>query len=637
MCGIVGSWRMRLSDTDRSKSIAAIAHRGPDASAWVTFESDGGPVNLGHRRLSIIDLSEAANQPFRKEGMAIVYNGELYNFRELRSELEGCGISFRTGSDTEVILEAYRRWGEGCFARFRGMFALAIYDELRRSLIVARDPFGIKPLYIYRGKDGAFAFASELRALFALGLPAAINDEAISASMIFMFVPESICAFQNYEKLTPGSLLKIDTNGISAKQYWTPNSLVTSDHRNEGYSIDRLRTTIEDSVAAHMTADVPVSTFLSGGLDSSILTVLAKRHNPDLEAYTIRVADEDLAQESMPQDIHYARKLAQSTGIRLHEIEASPDIVEWLPKMMDTLEEPVSDPATVNVMMMCDAARQAGAKVLLSGMGADELFGGYRRHQAMVLAQSYRNLPGVFRSGAEAVVNRLPVAAFGRGLTPVRWAKRFLSFAGTPNEADAYLRSYSYYDREALSRITNGRSNGVFDRLQDEHRGYFGYEACADLPTQMNYTDLHYFLPALNLTYSDRASMYASTEIRTPFVDLEVAKAAFQIGGSEKTSARMTKIALKQAAEAWLPKEIIYRPKASFGVPLRAWMRGPLAERVRAMTVEGKLVELGYIDAKIAQSMLTEFLENKTDWSYQLWHMLALETWINQALKRNSI
>lgn len=637
MCGIVGTWRMRLSDADRSKSLSAIAHRGPDASAWATFEADCGPVNLGHRRLSIIDLSEAANQPFRKDGIAIVYNGELYNFRDLRTELKAAGSSFRTQSDTEVILEAYRRWGEECFARFRGMFAVAIYDDTRQSLIVARDPFGIKPLYFYRGKDGAFAFASELRALFALGLPAAINHEAISASMIFMFVPESICAFENYEKLTPGSLLKIDANGISAKQYWSPSSLITKAHTSGDYSVEKLRATLEDSVAAHMTADVPVSTFLSGGLDSSILTVLAKRHNPDLEAYTIRVPDEDLAQEAMPQDIYYARKLAKATDIRLHEIDASPDIVEWLPKMMDTLEEPVSDPATVNVMMMCDAARQAGAKVLLSGMGADELFGGYRRHQAMVLAQSYRNMPGAFRAGTEAVVNRLPVAAFGRGLTPVRWAKRFLSFAGTPNQSDAYLRSYSYYDREALSRITHGRSNAVFDRLTKEHRGYFEYEGCADLPTQMNYTDLHYFLPALNLTYSDRASMYASTEIRTPFVDIEVAKAAFQIGGSHKTSARMTKIALKKAAEAWLPKEIIYRPKASFGVPLRAWMRGPLAERVRAMTVEGRLVELGYIDARIAQSMLTEFLENKTDWSYQLWHMLALETWIDQALKRNSI
>lgn len=631
MCGIVGAWCLRVDQEQRSSALNAIGHRGPDASQWLELNASRGPVNLGHRRLSIIDLSTAANQPFRKDGIAIIYNGEIYNFRELRAELESFGVSFRTNSDTEVIVEAFRKWGEDCFRRFRGMFALAIYDEAKEALILARDHFGIKPLYVYRGPNGSLAFASELRALFAMGLPRNVNSDAIWASMLLMFVPESICAFKGYEKLPAGSFLKVDAEGIEICRFWNHEALIQHDGGRDSCSIKRLRSVIENSVAAHMTADVPVSTFLSGGLDSSILTVLAKRHNPQLEAYTIRVAEADLALEGMPQDIHYARKLAKEHGIRLHEIEASPDIAEWLPRMMNTLEEPISDPATVNVMMICEAARQAGAKVLLSGMGADEIFGGYRRHQAMMLAQNYRRLPQFLKSGVGAVTDALPVAAFGRALTPVRWAKRFLSFAGSGSEADAYLRSYSYYDTETLSALTNEQADNVLDLLVRQHRAHFEFAAAQDLPTKMNFTDLHYFLPGLNLAYSDRASMYASTEVRTPFVDIEVAKAAFQIGGDRKTDMRKTKIALKQAAEAWLPSEIVYRPKASFGVPLRSWMRGPLAERVKAMSSGGKLVELGYIDRERTQTMLTEFLENKFDWSYQLWHLLALETWVDQA------
>lgn len=631
MCGIVGAWALPVNDEQKASALSAIAHRGPDASEWKGFVASRGPVNLGHRRLSIIDLSSSANQPFNKNGLTLVYNGELYNFRDLRLELEGYGVTFRTNSDTEVIIESYRKWGVECFKKFRGMFALAIYDESMETLVLARDQFGIKPLYIYRGENGFLAFASELRALFALGIPKIVNSDAISASMLLMFLPESICAYEGFEKLQAGSFLQVNASGFQERRYWDHKDLFTQFSDRDSCSVENLRSVIEESVEVHMTADVPVSTFLSGGLDSSILTVLAKRHNPQLEAYTIRISDADLAMEAMPQDIFYARKLAEANGIRLHEIEASPDVGEWLPRMMNTLEEPISDPATVNVMMMCDAARNAGARVLLSGMGADELFGGYRRHQAMMLAQNYQKLPHLFRSGIQQTVNVLPVAAFGRGLTPIRWAKRFLSFAGSDSLSDSYLRSYSYYDNSALSSLTKGRSDSLIQSLMEQHRTHFEFAAGQDVPTQMNYTDLHYFLPGLNLAYSDRASMYASTEVRTPFVDMEVAKAAFCIGGHRKTNMRRTKIALKLAAEAWLPKEIIYRPKASFGVPLRAWMRGPLMERAKAMVNEGKLVDLGYIDRKATQTMLSEFLENKVDWSYQLWHLLALETWVSQA------
>jgi asparagine synthase (glutamine-hydrolysing) len=315
----------------------------------------------------------------------------------------------------------------------------------------------------------------------------------------------------------------------------------------------------------------------------------------------------------MPQDVMFARKLAQSIGIKLHEIEVVPDIAQWLPRMVSTLEEPVSDPATLNVMLMCEAARKAGAKVLLSGAGADELFGGYRRHRALIMATYYR---------------QLPVAAFGRGITSVRWAKRYLAFADKRSEADAYLRSYSYYDCDSLCDLASGLDMRTGDAIVATHRKVFEQLDDADLPTRMSFTDLHYFLPALNLTYTDRASMYASTEVRVPFVDKEVARAAFSLPGTRKATAFGSKLALKEAAERWLPREIIHRPKASFGVPLRAWMHKAFKGDMSVLAHEGKLVRQGYVSSRAVKTMIADFQANRADYSYQLWHLLVLEHWL---------
>jgi asparagine synthase (glutamine-hydrolysing) len=621
---------MEVDAPARGRALAAIAHRGPDAGVWQSFAPAGRPVHLGHRRLSIIDLSQAANQPFHKDGLAIVFNGEIYNYRALRAELEALGARFITTSDTEVLLEAFRHWGDGCYHRLRGMFAFAILDEKTASLTLARDPFGIKPLYVHLPQRGGLAFASEMKALFAAGIRAEINPDAILASMMFLFTPENIASFNGIEKLPPGSWLRTAPGGVTRGRFFDPAADLW-DNRPPPVTIEALRAVLEDSVAAHMVADVPVSTFLSGGLDSSLITVLAARHNPRLEAYTIRMRGDDLAMEGMPQDVLYARKLARDIGIKLHEIEIAPDIDEWLPRMMATLEEPTSDAATLNVMLICDAARQAGAKVLLSGQGADEFFGGYRRHRAQMIAAHYRRLPAPLRRAMAAMTARMPVTAFGRGLTGVRWAKRYLSFADRRSPADSYLRSYTYFDADGLRALAPGLDMLTHDAIMAGHRAVFERLEGADLPNRMGFADLHYFLPALNLTYTDRASMFASTEVRVPFVDLEVARAAFSLPGARKTDPFRTKIALKQAAEAYLPREIIYRPKASFGAPLRAWMQGALSERVRALAHEGRLARAGYICAPAVETMIADFANGRADYSYQLWHLLALETWLEWA------
>jgi asparagine synthase (glutamine-hydrolysing) len=536
-------------------------------------------------------------------------------------------VRFSTTSDTEALLEAFRRWGDDCYRRLRGMFAFAILDEKNESLTLARDPFGIKPLYVHESAQGGFAFASEMKALFAAGIPAAINPDAILASLLFQFVPEDIASFRGIAKLPPGTFLRVSPRGITRGRYFDPKADLW-DNRPPPVTTEELRAVLEDSIAAHMVADVPVSTFLSGGLDSSLVTVLAARHNPKLEAYTIRLRSNDLAMEAMPQDSLFARKLAQSAGIKLHEIEIAPDIAEWLPRMMASLEEPTSDPATLNVMLMCEAARQAGAKVLLSGLGADEIFGGYRRQRALIIAARYRSLPPFVRRTIAGATARLPVAALGRGLIPVRWAKRYLAFADMASEGDSYLRSYAYYDHDDLHDLAPGLDMRTYNAIVATHRTIFERLENAELPARMGFTDLHYFLPALNLTYTDRASMFASTEVRVPFVDKEVARAAFSLPGDRKTTFFRSKIALKQAAEAWLPPEIVHRPKASFGVPLRAWMHGALGRELRALAQNGRLAREGYISPRAVEMMIAEFQANRIDYSYQLWHLLALEHWL---------
>ena len=349
---------------------------------------------------------------------------------------------------------------------------------------------------------------------------------------------------------------------------------------------------IEESVTAHLVADVPVSSFLSGGLDSSIITVLAHRAAQEIDAYTITFRPEDQRLEAMPDDAVYARKVAAQFGIKLHEIEISPDIVDLLPRMVDALDEPIGDPAAINTLLMCQAARERGVKVILSGMGADELFGGYRKHLACLMASRYGRLPGPARAAVRFAVRpaaghrRRPRAALrpvGQALPDLRRAAR-----GAPVPAQLHPVRPGRAGRAARARTCAARWTGVVD----EHREIYTDNDLNDEVNRMCLADARLFLPGLNLAYTDRSSMAASVEVRVPFVDPVVAQAAFAIPGRDKIRNRQGKLALKQAAENWLPHEIVHRPKASFSAPLRAWVRNDLRDVINDVLVRGELVEL---------------------------------------------
>jgi asparagine synthase (glutamine-hydrolysing) len=622
VCGIVGCYQQ--ADGQKLADIMSdrIAHRGPDSTGTWSHEDDRLAAHLGFRRLSIIDLSAAADQPLHKDGLAIVYNGELYNYRALRAELSGQGARFATQSDTEVVLEAWRRWGPGALNRFRGMFAFAVFDERSGEMALARDPFGIKPLY-YLPRGGGAVFASELKALIAaVGPELRIEPGALVASMLYYWLPEQRCAIDGVRKLPAGSWALLRPDGtLAVQQYWRVAEVAAE--AAAGPPAD-LGPVIEEAVTAHLVSDVPVSSFLSGGLDSSIVTVLAHRAAQEIDAYTITFRPEDQRLEAMPDDAVYARKVAARFGIDLHEIEISPDIVSLLPRMVDVLDEPIGDPAAINTLLMCEAARERGVKVILSGMGADELFGGYRKHLACVMASRYRRLPG--RAAVRFAVERSPVSVGGRGLRYARWAKRFLTFAELPEEP-RFRRSYTLYDPDELGALVSPDLAGHVAQVVGEHSQIYHDNSLADEVNRMCLADTRLFLPGLNLAYTDRASMAASVEVRVPFVDPVVARAAFSIRGADKIRRQQGKVALKRAAESWLPREIVHRPKASFSAPLRAWVRNDLREIINDVLVEGELAGSGMIRAGALRRLIADEQAGREDRAKQIWQLLTLELW----------
>jgi len=607
------------------------SHRGPDsAHAW-----QEGNVIFTQQRLSIIDLHERSDQPFVKDGLVMVFNGEIYNYKELRERIrrEAPHVQFKTDSDTEVLLELYRLEGAKCLDALTGMFAFVVYDRQSRQLFFARDHFGIKPLF-YTLTGGGLAFASELKTLVQIpGFDKTLNNLTLVAAMNYLWIPGNETMFAGCHKLPPGHYMEVHAGTLPLQppvtRWWRPEARIT--YKNEAEAIDRVRSSLQESIHRHMVADVPVSSFLSGGLDSSLISVLAKEDNPRLSTYTIGTNPEDKKVEQMPEDERYARQLAQQFGFDHHEILLQPDIVKDLPRIVYTLDEPIGDPAAINTYLICKAAREKGVKVLLSGMGADELFFGYRRQKATLMAARYRRLPGFVRATLRGLVRRMPVRSGGKGIKLTRWAKRFLSFADLPVE-EAYMRSYSYYDREGLQSLFRKDISDDYARLREQHIRLFNEHYEGDVINQMCNTDIHLFMVGLNLTYTDRASMAASVEVRVPFIDRQVVETAMAIDGSLKYRKGQSKYILKRAAERWLPHQIIYRPKASFGAPIRSWISGPLKDMVDELLSREAIEKRGIFQYDYVRRLIEDDRRGLEDNAYRIYQLLTMELWFRAYL-----
>lgn len=629
MCGIAGFINFQDPRPLAQFAQQSQAHRGPDSHrTWVE-----GPVAFAHQRLSIIDLDKRSDQPFEKDDLIIIFNGEIYNYQQLRDRIEqqDPSVIFHTTSDTEVLLEWFRLKGENCTDDLIGMFAFAVYNRSTKKLFLARDHFGIKPLF-YTFINNSFAFASELKTLVGIpGFQKSINYTALVGAINYLWVPGNETMFTGCFKLPPAHYMIINTLDPSVqpqiKRYWHLNTTIA--HSDEKETVEALATYLEASVERHMIADVPVSSFLSGGLDSSLISVITARKVSRLSTYTIGTSEKDKKIEKMPADEKYARMLANEFNFDHHEIQLEADIVNDLPKMVYMLDEPIGDPAALNTYLICKAARDKGVKVLLSGMGADEIFFGYRRQKATLLTSAYQRVPSVIRKLIGFSSALLPVKAFGKGIKTSRWLKRFLSFAGLPVE-EAYMRSYSYYNQTELRELFKEDTGNAYQKLREQHNHIFSQAYAGDPINQMCHTDINMFMTGLNLTYTDRASMAASVEVRVPFIDRELIQMAMQINGKLKYRNKNQKYILKKVAEKYLPHNIIYRPKASFGAPIRSWISNELKSMVDDLLSEKQVNKRGIFNYPFIKRLIDEDRQGVADHAYRIYQLLTLEIWFRQ-------
>ena len=607
---------------------SSMAHRGPDGSGQVWF--DDRKTGLAHNRLAILDLSDAGSQPMADATGRhwIVFNGEIYNYRELRDELRSLGHSFKSASDTEVLLAALIEWQHECLNRLDGMFAFAWFDRATRRLFAARDQLGIKPFY-YAEAHGGLAFASETKALLQCRFVAARRDDR---SMLnpSRFMLSGDTGFAGIGKLPPAHCLTYHDGKLDLHQYWKidPSEQIA----DAGRACAQVGELIERAVETQMVSDRPIGTFLSGGLDSSLVSALMRRHtNATIDAFTIKFSSTDQLFEGTPDDSFYARQVARQFGFNLHEIELEPNVTELLPLMVWHMDEPLSDPAAINTYLISRAARDLGIVVLLNGIGGDEIFGGYRKYLACLHAGTYQSMiPRGIRQLVAKAARRLPVATTRRGLPQLRDAKRFLGYANLP-EPERFLASDLSLNAEMFSELYNGADYFASAFWQRQHATLQGP---ASYLTKMCLNDTLRFLPDHNLTYSDKAGMAAGTEARQPLVSKNIVTSMFQVSPQLRIHGNVQKYLLKEIGARHLSRDVVDRRKASFKSPLRSWIRGPLSGLVDAMLSEASIRSRGLYDPKTVARLVREDREGLADHSMWIWNMITVELWHQTFLDR---
>lgn len=636
IAGIVGGGSPQILE----HMLRRLAHRGPDDWGIQWFPEHR--VGLAHRRLAILDLTSAGHQPMVNHSGTrwITYNGEIYNFRQLRFELEALGYRFRSQTDTEVVLAAYDEWGAGCLSRFLGMFAFAIYDVERRELFLARDQLGIKPLY-YVWKEGLFAFASEAKALLVLPEVSAEPDEdALLSTLIFLWVPEPKTGFKGIFKLPAGHYAYVRGEEFQIRQYWDvphPAPEECLRYRREEEYVAHLRELLERAVARQMIADVPVGAFLSGGVDSSLVVALMRRAAPEAEiaTYTIAFTPEDRRIEVQPNDPAYARLVAEQVRTNHRQIRIRPNINRLLPKVLWHLDDPLADGAAINTYLIARHAKQHGTTVLLSGMGGDEVFAGYRKQLATLMLYHYHRLPRWFRTRVvEPLLGAFPSGWIRSRIRPLRWIRRMLvPLRLSPLEA--FIYGFAYCPPEQLRRLWR-RPLPSYEELYPIRRYHELAERVrgASPVTQLTYLDTKLFLAGLNLLYSDKAAMAVAVETRPPLLDVELVEFAFHLPDRYRIGGLRQKYLLKRAAEAYLPRTVIYRPKAPFATPLISWMAGELGERLRWWYTEQKGPHAEYLNASEVLRLLEEHRRGQANHAHLLWGCLVIAEWLALWLDR---
>ncbi|MGA9529844.1 MAG: asparagine synthase (glutamine-hydrolyzing) [Terriglobales bacterium] len=658
MCGISGlatnnaTRDAALGNSETLARMTAVqSHRGPDDfGLWERRFGDGTYIGLGSRRLAILDLSADGHMPMsngrtsNEDGSVwIAYNGEIYNFAGLRRELEGKGHRFRSHTDTEVIVHLYEEYGVDCLNRLNGMFAFAICD-LRGSapkLFLARDHFGIKPLY-YCERSGALAFASEIKALLEVpGIEARMNLEALHQYLTFLWVPDPATMFEGIRKLEAGHYAIWQRGELNIQQYWDLTfppanydfkcgAQGLDNQRHKADLANEIRERFCASVEEQMVSDVPIGAFLSSGLDSSSI-VAAMSRKQQVRTYTVTFPEKYRIGETTIDDPAIARRLARTLSCDHHEIVVEPDVVNLLPELTWHMDEPTADPAIIAAYLVCREARNQ-ATVLLSGVGGDELFAGYRKHAAQTWTEEYRRMPAFVRSTAEKATLALPNLRGTRMKGAVRLARKMARSASL-SPSDAFIRNCTYLDAKQKSGLYSPELHELTDSNPSaRHQAAFAKIAHADFLNQMLYLDTKIFMPTLNLTYNDKMSMASSLEVRVPFLNREFAEfISWNVPPEWKLRSKWrptSKYIFREAMCSMLPQEVLDQPKAGFAAPVDYWLAHDLRQLVDDLLSESQVRRRGLFHPAAVRRYIDEHRRGAEDWSMQIWQLLTLETWM---------
>ncbi len=650
MCGITGAcWTSDgepLTEPILKRMADVLVHRGPDDAGFYFSDqatasaatSQAGGAALGFRRLSIIDLA-GGHQPLSNEdgSVWIAFNGEIYNYRELKPELESLGHHFHTSSDTECIVHAYEQWGRDCVQHLRGMFALAIWDERQRRLFLARDRMGQKPL-VYRLAGGRLTFASELKSLLQVpDAPRDVDPRAVADFVALQYVPHPRTMLRGYHKLPPAHWAEFNavTGDLTVRQYWQapyarpPSTVINhatgtvdeSALRSPESAASALRSTLTEAVRLRMRSDVPFGAFLSGGVDSTIITGLMQQQSEQkVKTFSIGFSVKQFDERS------YAREAAAKLGTEHHEFVVDPSAVEMLPRLTWHYDEPFADSSAIPTMYLSQLTRQH-VTVALTGDGGDELFAGYDRYRAVELASKIDRLPWLLRASlTSSLWQRLPASV--RQKSKVRQIKRFLAALGQSPER-RYANWVSIFDESRRPSLFSSDFSATLQGYDGASFLLDAYANCAeaDFVQRTTCVDAETYLPCDILTKVDIASMAFGLEARSPFMDHHVVELAARMPRAWKLHGGRGKRILIDTFRDLLPASIQTRPKMGFGVPLDHWFRHELREMVTDTLLDSRTLGRGYFDPATVRRLVDEHTSSQWDHSARLWLLLVFELW----------
>lgn len=624
MCGIVGftDIKNKFSRSEiLEKMNSCIVHRGPDEDGFYKSEK----IALAMRRLSIIDLAHG-RQPIhnRDKSKWIVFNGEIYNFQELRIDLESRGYTFYTNSDTEAIIHLYDEYGAECVQHLRGMFAFAIWDEKEETLFIARDRVGKKPLLYSHQSNGDLIFGSEFTALLAHPeISREVDPQAIDSYLSYLCVPAPLTAYRQIRKLEPGHYLIWKNGEIETKRYWLPD-FSKKIKISEEEAIEETTRILRESTRLRMISEVPLGAFLSGGVDSStVVALMAQESAQPVKTFSIGFEEQDFS------ELKYAKIVAEHVGAEYNELIVKPDALEVLPALIEHYGEPYADSSAIPTYYVSKETRKH-VTVALNGDGGDESFAGYERYAAMRLAERYHKIPSVLRKGViENAVNLIPTSEIKR--SRARDLKRFIKAASLPR-VERYFRWVSAIDRQSKTELyTKDFLNKIDSYNASDFIGqWFSKANGSGILDATLLTDQMTYLPNDLLVKVDIASMANSLEARSPFLDHKVIEFAASLPENLKMQRMETKSLLKKVAARLVPREVIYRRKMGFGIPVGNWFRGEMKAFVREVLLSEKSMRRGIIKPEMAEKYVTEHIAGKRDYTYQIWTLLMLELWFQR-------